>query len=89
MRPRARPCGLHFVQAISFHSVRSAPLSYHWDPPMRWATTCVSGVTAEEEVDPEATNQAQVEIEKEIEKALNTHNGFLKELDLPLLPAGK
>ena len=40
----------------------------------------------EEEIDLAATNQTLVDIEKDIAKALNTHNGFLKELGLPLLP---
>ena len=40
----------------------------------------------EEEIDLEATIESLVAIEKDIQKALNTHNDFLKELGLPLLP---
>jgi len=49
----------------------------------------ISTAVGEEEIDLEETNQTLVDIEKDIVKALNTHNGFLKELGLPLLPAGK
>jgi type I restriction enzyme M protein len=41
----------------------------------------------EEEIDLEATNAALVAIEKDIQKALTTHNEFLKELGLPVLPS--
>ena len=40
----------------------------------------------EEEIDLAATHEALVEIEQDIQKARDTHNGFLKELGLPLLP---
>ena len=56
---------------------------------MRWATTCVSRVTDEEEIELEVTNQALVEIERELQTATAKHNAFLKELGLPLLPDGK
>ena len=46
----------------------------------------ISTAVGEEEIDLEATNATLVEIEKDIQKALNTHNGFLKELGQPLLP---
>ena len=49
----------------------------------------ISTAVGEEEIDLQATHQTLVDIEKDIAKALNTHNGFLKELGLPLLPAGK
>ena len=41
----------------------------------------------EEEIDLAATHKALVEIEKDIQTARDTHNGFLRELGLPLLPA--
>ena len=46
----------------------------------------ISTAVGEEEIDIEATNQTLVAIEQDIENALNTHNAFLKELGLPLLP---
>jgi type I restriction enzyme M protein len=46
----------------------------------------ISTDVGEEEIDLEETNENLVEIEKDIQKALNTHNRFLKELGLPLLP---
>jgi type I restriction enzyme M protein len=46
----------------------------------------ISTAVGEEEIDLEATNQTLVDIEKDIAKALDAHNGFLKELGLPLLP---
>ncbi len=46
----------------------------------------ISTAVGEEEIDLEATNQTLVDIERDIQKALNAHNGFLKELGLPLLP---
>ncbi|MEZ5383934.1 MAG: type I restriction-modification system subunit M [Prosthecobacter sp.] len=48
----------------------------------------ISTAVGEEEIDLEDTHQALVDIEKEIQTALNKHNGFLKELGLPLLPSG-
>ncbi|MFM2176370.1 MAG: type restriction enzyme subunit [Verrucomicrobiota bacterium] len=47
----------------------------------------ISTAVGEEEIDLEATNQTLVDIEKDIAKALNTHNEFLKQLGLPQLPA--
>jgi type I restriction enzyme M protein len=47
----------------------------------------ISTAVGEEEIDLEATNAALVAIEKDIQKALTTHNEFLKELGLPLLPS--
>jgi type I restriction enzyme M protein len=46
----------------------------------------ISTAVGEEEIDLEETNAELVEIEKDIAKALKTHNDFLKELGLPLLP---
>ncbi|MBI1890210.1 MAG: type I restriction-modification system subunit M [Burkholderiales bacterium] len=46
----------------------------------------VSTAVAEEEVDLKAVHQQLVDLEKEIVKAKNKHNAFLKELGLPLLP---
>ena len=48
----------------------------------------ISTAVAEEEIDLAATSRALLQIEKEIRKARNTHNGFLRELGLPLLPTG-
>ena len=48
----------------------------------------ISTTVGEEEIDLAATHKALVDIEKDIQKARNTHNGFLKELGLPLLPTG-
>ena len=47
----------------------------------------ISAAVGEEEIDLEATNAALVAIEKDIQQALTTHNEFLKELGLPLLPS--
>lgn len=46
----------------------------------------VSTSVAEEEVDLKVVHTRLMEIEKEIVKAKDKHNGFLKELGLPLLP---
>jgi type I restriction enzyme M protein len=46
----------------------------------------ISTAVGEEEISLEETNAELVQIEKDIQKALNTHNRFLKELGLPLLP---
>lgn len=46
----------------------------------------ISTAVGEEEIDLAATHKALVDIEKDIQKARDTHNGFLKELGLPLLP---
>jgi type I restriction enzyme M protein len=46
----------------------------------------ISTAQAEEEVDSNAVHQQLVDIEKEITKARDKHNGFLKERGLPLLP---
>jgi type I restriction enzyme M protein len=46
----------------------------------------ISTAVGEEEISLEETNKAVIAIEAQIQKALNTHNGFLKELGLPLLP---
>ena len=46
----------------------------------------VSTAVAEEEVVLEKVHQQLVVIEKEIAKAKDKHNAFLKELGLPLLP---
>jgi type I restriction enzyme M protein len=48
----------------------------------------ISTAVGEEEIDLEATNQELARIEQDIQTALEKHNGFLKELGLPLLPAG-
>jgi type I restriction enzyme M protein len=48
----------------------------------------ISTAVAEEEIDLTATSQALLQIEKDIQKARNTHNGFLQELGLPFLPTG-
>jgi len=49
----------------------------------------ISTATAEEEIDLEVTNQTLVDIEKAVQTAAAKHNGFLKELGLPLLPASQ
>jgi len=49
----------------------------------------ISTAVAEAEIDLEETNRDLFRIEKEIQDALEKHNGFLKELGLPLLPSGK
>jgi len=46
----------------------------------------ISTAVGEEEIDLEATNQKLASIEKDIQNALEKHNGFLKELGLPMLP---
>ena len=46
----------------------------------------ISTALAEEEVDLAAVHRQLVDIEKEIVKAKDKHNAFLKELGLPLLP---
>ncbi|NUQ82285.1 MAG: type I restriction-modification system subunit M [Bacteroidetes bacterium] len=46
----------------------------------------ISTAVGEEEIDLEATNRSLLQIEQEIRKAKDTHNGFLKELGLELLP---
>lgn len=46
----------------------------------------ISTAVGEEEIDLAATNQTLVEIEAAIQNATATHNAFLKELGLPLLP---
>ena len=48
----------------------------------------ISTAVSEEEIDLEATNQELGSIEKDIQNAIEKHNGFLKELGLYLLPAG-
>ena len=48
----------------------------------------ISTAVSEEEIDLEATNQELGSIEKDIQNAIEKHNGFLKELGLSLLPAG-
>jgi type I restriction enzyme M protein len=47
----------------------------------------ISTAVAEDEIDLEATNQTLVAIENDIQKARDSHNAFLKELGLPLLPS--
>jgi type I restriction enzyme M protein len=47
----------------------------------------ISTAVAEDEIDLEATNQTLVAIEDDIQKARDSHNAFLKELGLPLLPS--
>ena len=47
----------------------------------------ISTAVAAEEIDLEATNQTLVDIEDDIQKARDSHNAFLKELGLPLLPS--
>ena len=42
-----------------------------------------------EEIDLGITNQTLVDIEKDIQKALDAHNGYLQELGLDLLQASK
>ena len=46
----------------------------------------VSTAEAEEEIDLKATHGELVKIEKEIQKARDSHNKYLKELGLPPLP---
>jgi type I restriction enzyme M protein len=46
----------------------------------------ISTATAEPEIDLAATHQKLVDLEKAIASAREKHNGFLKELGLPLLP---
>ena len=46
----------------------------------------ISTAQAEEEIDLKLVHRQLVAIEKEIAKAKDKHNGFLKELGLPLLP---
>lgn len=46
----------------------------------------ISTAAGEEEIDLGKTHQSLVDIEKDMAKALKTHNGFLRELGLPLLP---
>ena len=46
----------------------------------------ISTAKAEEEIDLQAVNAELVELEKQINKAAEKHNGFLNELGLPLLP---
>jgi type I restriction enzyme M protein len=46
----------------------------------------ISAAVGEEEIDLTATNRALLEIEKDIQKARDAHNAFLKELGQPLLP---
>ena len=48
----------------------------------------ISTAVGEEEIDLTATSQALLEIENDIRKARDTHNGFLQELGMPLLPTG-
>jgi type I restriction enzyme M protein len=48
----------------------------------------ISTAKGEEEIDLTATNEALLEIEKEIRTMRDTHNGFLRELGLPVLPTG-
>jgi type I restriction enzyme M protein len=47
----------------------------------------ISTAVAEEEIDLAVTNQTLVDIERDVQQALRTHNAFLKELGLPLLPS--
>jgi type I restriction enzyme M protein len=47
----------------------------------------ISTAVGEEEIDLEATNRTLVDIESAVQKAAAKHNGFLKELGLPLLPS--
>ena len=46
----------------------------------------ISTAQAEEEIDLQAVHRQLADIEKEIATAKDKHNGFLKELGLPLLP---
>ena len=46
----------------------------------------ISTAVSEEEIDLTVTHQALLEIENEIRKARDIHNGFLQELGMPLLP---
>ena len=48
----------------------------------------ISTAVGEEEIDLEDTNAKLVQIEKAVQTAVAKHNGFLKELGLPLLPTG-
>lgn len=47
----------------------------------------VSTAKTEEEIDLEEVNQELIELEAKITKATKTHNQFLKELGLPLIPS--
>jgi type I restriction enzyme M protein len=49
----------------------------------------ISTAVAEDEIDLKATHDELVNIEKAIRKATEKHNGFLKELGLPLLPVSQ
>jgi len=49
----------------------------------------ISTAVAEEEIDLAATHGELVQIEKATRVATEKHNGFLKELGLPLLPSGE
>lgn len=51
-------------------------------------TRYVSTAKPEPMIDLEQTHQAIVEAEREIRKMTSKHNGYLKELGLPLLPTG-
>ena len=46
----------------------------------------ISTAVGEEEIDLAATHQALVDIERDVQTALRTHNAFLKELGLTELP---
>ena len=48
----------------------------------------ISTAVGEEEIDLTAVHAELMEIENAIKTATDTHNGFLKELGVPLLPAG-
>ena len=48
----------------------------------------ISTAVGEEEIDLTATSLALLAIENDIRKARDTHNGFLQELGMPLLPTG-
>ena len=46
----------------------------------------ISTAVGEEEIDLAATHQALVNIERDVQQALQKHNAFLKELGLTILP---
>ena len=50
---------------------------------------CISTAVAEPEIDLAATHQELARVQNTIRTATGKHNGFLKQLGLPLLPGGE
>ena len=46
----------------------------------------ISTATAEEEIDLQAVNATLVDVQQQVTRTTQTHNQFLQELGLPLLP---